>query len=89
MRDFKKLIKLRCVFCHSNDFALPWEGYVPPPGSFVVCANCGKENDITSMLITVKAAGISIAKDHAKELVKDFTNELKKTFKNSKFITFK
>lgn len=89
MQGFRKVIKLRCVFCHSNEFALPWEGYVPPPGSFVVCASCGRENDITSMLITVKTAGLSLAKDHAKELVKELTNELKKTFKNSKFIKFK
>ena len=89
MQSLRKLITLRCVFCHSTEFAMPWKGYAPPPGSYVVCANCGKENDVTSMLITVKAEGLSIAKDHAMALAKELTNELKKSFKNSKFIKLK
>jgi hypothetical protein len=89
MNDLKKTITLRCTFCFSNEFALPWENYSPPAGSFVVCANCGRENDITSMLITAKAAGLSIAKDYAQQLVKNMSDELKKTFKNSKNLKFK
>lgn len=89
MEDLRKTIKLRCVFCRSNEFALPWDGYAPSAGSFVVCANCGKENDITSLLVTAKATGISIAKDHADQLISKMTRELKKSFRNSKFIKFK
>lgn len=89
MEDLKKTIKLRCVFCHSNEFALPYEGYSPPAGSFVVCANCGKENDITSLLLIAKSAGLAIGKDYAEQLINEMERELKKSFKNSKFIKFK
>jgi hypothetical protein len=89
MENFRKTIKLRCVFCRSNEFALPWENYTPPAGSFVVCANCGKENDITSLLVVAKATGLDIAKDYAEQLMSDMTRELKKSFTNSKFIKIK
>lgn len=89
MDDLNKRINLRCAFCRSNHFALPWENYLPPPGSFVVCANCGKENDITSLLITAKATGIAITKEYTKQLIAEIKDELIKTFKNSKHIKFK
>lgn len=89
MEDFRKTIKLRCVFCRSNEFALPFENYSPPAGSFVVCANCGKENDITSLLVVAKAAGLGIAKDYAEQLMNDMKREIQKSFRNSKFIKFK
>ncbi len=89
MEDFRGTIKLRCAFCRSNEFALPWENYSPPAGSFVVCANCGKENDITSLLVAAKATGLAIAKDYAEQLMNEMTKELKKSFRNSKFIKFK
>lgn len=89
MENFRKTIKLRCVFCRSNEFALPFENYTPPAGSFVVCANCGKENDITSLLVVAKATGLAIAKDYAGQLINDMKRELQKSFRNSKFIKFK
>jgi hypothetical protein len=89
MEDFRKTIKLRCVFCRSNEFALPFENYYPHAGSFVVCANCGKENDITSLLVVAKATGFGIAKDYAEQLMNDMKRELQKSFRNSKFIKFK
>lgn len=89
MEYFRETIKLRCVFCRSNEFALPWKNYTPSVGSFVVCANCGKENDVTSLLVVAKAAGLDIAKDYAEQLVSDMTRELKKSFANSKFIKIK
>jgi hypothetical protein len=89
MEDFRETIKLRCVFCRSNEFALPFENYSPPAGSFVVCANCGKENDITSLLVVAKATGLGIAKDYAEQLMNDMKRELQKSFRNRKFIKFK
>jgi hypothetical protein len=89
MDEFRKTIKLRCVFCRSNEFALPFENYSPPAGSFVVCANCGKENDITSLLVVAKATGLAVAKDYAEQLMNDMKRELQKSFRNSKFIKFK
>ncbi|PJH85542.1 MULTISPECIES: hypothetical protein [Pseudomonas] len=89
MEDFRKIIKLRCVFCRSNEFALPWEGYTPPAGSFVVCANCGRENDITSLLVVAKATGFGVAKAYAERLIDDMTKRLRKSFGNNKFIKLK
>lgn len=89
MEEFRKTIKLRCSFCRSNEFALPWEGYSPPAGSFVVCANCGKENDITSLLLVSKATGLAAAKEYAEQLMKDMKKDLQKSFRNNKFIKIK
>jgi len=89
MEDLKKTIRLRCVFCRSEQFALPYEGYSPPSHSFVVCANCGRENDVTSLLIVAKSKGMEIAEECADELVEQMTKDLFKNFKNSKFIKIK
>ncbi|WP_267443686.1 hypothetical protein [Erwinia psidii] len=89
MDEFKENIKLRCTFCRSEQFALPYEHYSPPSHSFVVCANCGRENDITSLLIVAKSKGIAIAKDYADKLVVQMKKELTKSFRNNKFISIK
>lgn len=89
MEDLKKTIRLRCVFCRSEQFALPFEGYSPPSHSLVVCANCGRENDVTSLLIVTKSKGMEIAEAYADELVKKMKKDLIKTFKNSNFIKIK
>lgn len=86
MKDLNKTIKLHCTFCHSEEFAVPYEGYSPPSGTFVVCSKCGRENDVTSLLIIAKAKGLYIATDYANQLVDDMKNELKKSFRNSKYI---
>ena len=89
MEDLKKTIRLRCAFCRSEQFALPCEGYSPPNHSFVVCANCGRENDVTSLLIVTKSKGREIAEAYADELIKQMKKDLVKTFKNSNFIKIK
>ncbi len=89
MEDLKKTIRLRCVFCRSEQFALPYEGYSPPSHSFVVCANCGRENDVTSLLIVTKSKGREIAEAYADELIKQMKKDLVKAFKNSNFIKIK
>jgi hypothetical protein len=86
MDDLRETISLRCTFCHSKEFALPFEGYTPVAGSFVVCANCGRENDVTSLLIIVKSKGLIIAKEHADKLIKDMEKELIRSFRNNKYI---
>ena len=52
-------IKLRCIFCGSQSFELPEEGYQPKHGEQILCANCGRTNDYDSLL--------NVAKKHAKE----------------------
>lgn len=89
MEDLKKTIRLRCAFCRSEQFALPFEGYSPPSHSLVVCANCGRENDVTSLLIVTKSKGREIAEAYADEIVKQVKKDLVKTFKNSNFIKIK
>lgn len=89
MEEVKETIRLHCTFCHSEKFALPYEGYSPPGGSFVVCACCGRENDVTSLVIIAKAIGFEIAKEYADKLVGEMKKELIKSFKNSKFIKIK
>jgi hypothetical protein len=89
MNDFSHTINLRCTFCRSNEFALPCEGYTPYAGSFVVCANCGRENDVTSLLIVAKAMGIDIATCFAEKLMSDMKKRIKKNFESSKYIKFR
>lgn len=69
MEDLKETIRLHCTFCRSEQFALPYTDYSPPGHSFVICANCGRENDVTSLLIVAKSKGMEIAKTYADELV--------------------
>ncbi|MBL0519721.1 hypothetical protein JD523_02195 [Aeromonas enteropelogenes] len=89
MDDLQKTIKLRCTFCHSEQFAIPYSNYTPPCHSFVVCANCGRENDVTSLLITAKSKGFLMAQDYAEELIDKMKADIAKSFKNSKFIRIK
>lgn len=89
MEELKESISLRCTFCRSETFALPYKGYSPPHGSFVVCANCGRENDVTSLILVVKAKALIMAKGHADKLVENFKNDLKKAFRGNKHIKIK
>lgn len=89
MEDFRKSISLRCVFCRSYEFALPFADYTPAPGGFVVCANCGRENDVSSLLIVAKGVGISLVKEHAQQLVDEMAKEMKRALRNNKLIKFK
>jgi DNA-directed RNA polymerase subunit RPC12/RpoP len=80
MEKLKEKISLRCTFCRSSEFALPYESYSPPSESFIVCANCGRENDVTSLLIVAKSTGLSIAKNYADKLVNEMKKDLIKIF---------
>ncbi|NTX69474.1 hypothetical protein FCH31_08490 [Lelliottia amnigena] len=89
MEDLKETIRLRCTFCRSEQFALPYTDYSPPSHSFVICANCGRENDVASLLIVAKSKGMEIAKAYTDELVEQMKKDLVETFKNNKFIKIK
>lgn len=89
MAELKKSISLRCTFCHSELFAFPHENYAPLHGSLIVCANCGRENDVTSLIFVVKAKAMDIAEDYADNLIDKFQKDLKKAFKGSKYIKFR
>jgi len=90
MQELKETISLRCAFCRSILFAIPHEGYRPHHGSFVVCANCGWENDYTSLMFVVEEKAVGIAREYAEDVmdkaVKDMKKQLQKTFRGNKFI---
>jgi len=83
MEEFKEIISLRCVFCRSTLFAMPHEGYRPHHGSFVVCANCGHENDYTSLFFVVKDKAMDIAHEYAERLLEKAANDMKKQLQNA------
>ena len=89
MEELRQTISLRCAFCRSAQFAIPYEGFYPHHGSFVVCANCGKENDFTSLMIVVKGKACEIAGEYAEkvveEAVKDMKRKLQNAFKGNKY----
>lgn len=89
MDDLKKTISLKCTFCRSSQFAIPYEGYRPHHGSFVVCANCGRENDFTSLMFIVKREALEIAEEYAKKIISKEMEKLKKSLKGNKYISFK
>jgi hypothetical protein len=89
MEELKKSISLKCTFCRSELFALPHENYAPLHGSLIVCANCGRENDVTSLIFVVKAKAMDIAEDYADKLIDKFQKDLKKAFKGNKYIKIK
>lgn len=89
MEELKKTIALRCSFCRSELFAFPHENYSPSHGSLIVCANCGRENDVTSLICVVKSKAMDIAEDYADKLIDEFHKDLKKALKGSKYVRFK
>ena len=46
--DTKTTIKLKCIFCGSQNFELLEEGYQPKHGEQILCSNCGRTNDYDS-----------------------------------------
>lgn len=88
MDELKKNINLRCTFCRSELFALPHKNYAPIHGSLILCANCGSENDVTSLILVVKAKAMEIAESYADKLMDTFQKDLKKAFKGNKYIKF-
>lgn len=82
MEDFKENIPLRCVFCKSTSFEIPYENYHPQPGEMLTCANCGRLNDYDSLMRVVTEKATNIAKEYAEKAIGD---ALKKAFKGSGF----
>jgi hypothetical protein len=86
MEELKQTIALQCVFCRSTQFALPYEGYRPHHGSFLVCANCGCENDFTSLMFVVKAKAHDLAAEYAEHIMQDMKKKLQDAFRGHKYI---
>lgn len=67
-------ITMKCIFCKSTQFDVPYEGYEPKSGEQIKCANCGQSNDYDSLVKLARNEGVEIARDFAE-------NELKKMLK--------
>ena len=78
MEELRKTISLHCSFCRSSQFAIPYDGYRPHHGSFVVCANCGRENDFTSLMLVVKRDALEIATEYAQTVLNNEIEKIKK-----------
>ncbi len=77
------IINIKCVFCGSTDFKIPYEGYQPDETEMVECANCGKLNDyVSAREVVVDETLENEIKPAAKKYVED---EVKKMFKKFKF----
>lgn len=75
--DLKFKLKLKCFFCFSDQFMIPHENYIPKYGDIIVCGNCGKKNDVTSLLKVVNKKAENIMKKVANEKIKELFKKLK------------
>lgn len=73
----KEKFNLKCLFCGSTNFKLAHEGEFPKEGEMVECAECGRENDVSSLINLAKQEAI----DKAKE---ELSQKLKNIFKRSR-----
>ena len=78
LEDKKYTAKLKCIFCQSEMFELPCEGYQPEEGEMIRCSNCGRLNDFSS----IKNLEINNTVEQIKE---DAEQEIKKLLKKSGF----
>jgi len=77
MAELPDKILLKCVFCMSKKFETP-EGYEPQNGELIRCANCGRMNDVSSL--------VAVAHDESRDIATGFVADevekmLKKAFK--------
>ncbi len=79
--DTKTTIKLRCIFCGSESFEVPEEGYQPEHGEQILCSNCGRTNDYDSLLRVAKKHAKDWAKDQVQKELDDFAKKIGKMFR--------
>ena len=77
----KRTIPLRCIFCKSASFDVPYDGYEPKPGEQIKCVNCGRSNDYSSLLSLACKEGEKIAKEIIDGKIKEFQKNVRKMFK--------
>lgn len=71
-------ISLKCIFCGSKEFNVPYKGYEPKSGEQIKCANCGRTNDYDSLRNLANDRGLEKAREFAEQEVKKM---LKRVFK--------
>lgn len=89
MEDQVFTIQVRCFFCMSDQFELPFEDYLPYHGELVRCANCGRDNDWTSQTRVIDKE-IEEITDVIRSMVADeLRSTLKRAFSGSSFVSIK
>lgn len=78
--DTETTIKLRCIFCGSQSFELPEEGYQPKHGEQILCSNCGRTNDYDSLLNVAKKNAKDWAEKQVQKELDDFAKKIGKMF---------
>ena len=68
----EKDIKLKCVYCLSSSFEVPYEGYKPQSDEMITCGSCGKENDVERLRENTIEEGRNELKNHARDLAREF-----------------
>jgi len=72
MQD-KYIVNVKCVFCGSNSFELPYEGYQPELHEMIKCSNCGNANYFeAARKVAIQKTVEVIEEDVHKEIVKMF-----------------
>lgn len=79
--DIETTIKLRCIFCGSQSFELPEEGYKTKHGEQILCSNCGRTNDYDSLLNVAKKHVKDLAEKQVQKELDDFAKKIGKMFK--------
>ena len=75
MQEISQSIKLKCLFCFSEQFVLGEEVELCS-GDQVVCASCGRSNDFDSLMRVAQREAIKIAEDVARGIVDQFFEKL-------------
>lgn len=81
MDNINSQIKLRCLFCMSDQFVIPDEEKQFQSGDQIVCANCGQTNDYDSLMRVAKKNAEEWATQQVNEMVKEFNKKVKNLFK--------
>ena len=79
--DTETTIKLECIFCGSQSFELPEEGYQPKHGEQILCSNCGRTNDYDSLVKVAKKQASKWAEEQVQKELDDFAKKIGKMFK--------
>ena len=69
---------MKCIFCGSQNFELPEEGYQPKHGEQILCSNCGRTNDYDSLVKVAKKQATKWAEEQDQKELDDFAKKIGK-----------
>ena len=71
-------LNLKCLFCGSTKFELPYANYQPKEGEMIKCHKCGKLNDFSFLKGLIKKEAEELAKKEIEKILKKSGFKLKK-----------